>query len=216
MVPAIGTGKTSSTACHPAGCHRGFQLIPRKRLAKPDNIRAEQPAARLTPRHGMGVIAPHFGKSMALRTSHALDVAVQFKDISTAGHTVQSVHVLGDQAKIGNALFQVHEGVMPRVWPHAFDGFAPPGVPVPDEFGVAGKRLRRGKILRLILRPQAALRITEGAETAFLRDSSPGQRDQFQAGARGGLPSPAEEGDQFGGKRHGETDRHMIKDIVRS
>ncbi|HUG34167.1 MAG TPA: M28 family peptidase [Anaerolineales bacterium] len=53
--------------------------------------------------------------------------------------------------QIGVVLFNLRQCIMTRVGTHTFHGFAPPPVPVPDQFGIARKRLGRGKILRLVL-----------------------------------------------------------------
>ena len=104
---------------------------------------------------------------------------MQFKHVLISRHAMQAVYILRDEGELGNPLFEFDKRVMPGVGARAFDGFAPPRVPIPDEFGIAGKRIGRGEVFGLVLRPQAGLRVAEGAESAFLRGAGSSQRDQF-------------------------------------
>ena len=104
---------------------------------------------------------------------------MQFEQVASPCHAMQTVYILSDEGKLGNLRFELNEGEMTGIGSHPFDGFTPPRVPIPDEFGVAGKGFGRGKVFGLVLRPESRLRIAEGAESAFLRDAGSGQRDQF-------------------------------------
>lgn len=96
---------------------------------------------------------------------------------------MQTVDILGDERKLGGVLFHLSQRVMTGVWPDPFDRLSPPGIPIPDELRVAPKGFRGGQILGPVLRPQAGLRVAEGAESALLRDSGPGQGDQVGCAA---------------------------------
>jgi len=78
------------------------------------------------------------------RAPHALNVAVQFKHILISRHAMQAIHVLGDDGKSWDMLFDHSQSLMSAVGARGFDSFTPPGIPVPDQFGVFVEGFRGG------------------------------------------------------------------------
>src|SRR5215207_9030083 len=97
-----------------------------------------------------------------------MNVSMKFKHVLIARHAMQPVHVLCDQCEFRDFLFHLYQCVMAGIRSHPFDSFATPGVPVPDQFGVTRKSLKRCQFLRLVLSPQTGLCIAKGSESAFL------------------------------------------------
>lgn len=69
---------------------------------------------------------------------------MQFKYVLAPGKTVKTVHILCDQGEFRNPVFHFYESIMTGIWPHTFDRLPAPGIPIPDEFGIAGKGFRGG------------------------------------------------------------------------
>jgi hypothetical protein len=100
---------------------------------------------------------------------------VQLDHAGTAGRAVQAVDVLRDQPKIDAALDR-SERAMTRVRSGLADQFAPPRVPVPDEFRIARERRRRRELLRIVFRPEPGLRIAKRRHAGFGGNARAGQR----------------------------------------
>src|SRR6476646_450674 len=83
---------------------------------------------------------------------------------------MQIVHILCDQRELWNTSLHLHQRVMTGVRAYGFDSFAPPGIPIPDQLRITGESIRGGELSWLVLRPESGLSITEGPQSAFLRD----------------------------------------------
>jgi hypothetical protein len=76
--------------------------------------------------------------------------------------------------------------------------FAPPGVPILDEFGIALERFGRREFLGPEFAPKTSLRIAKSCETALSRNSGTSERDN--------LPRIPQLFEQLSGKIHSEED----------
>src|SRR5512139_3193864 len=99
---------------------------------------------------------------------------MQLKHVLTAGHEVQSIHILCDQCEGRDMLLHFHQRVMAWVGANCFNGLPSPGIPVPDQLGVALKSLRGSELVWFVLRPQSRLCVAKGSQPALLGDSGAG------------------------------------------
>ena len=78
---------------------------------------------------------------------------MQLQDIFIACHAMQAIYILRDKGKLGDMLFDLDQSIVTGIGSHTFDSFPPPCVPVPDQFGVAGKGFWGSQIFGFILCP---------------------------------------------------------------
>ena len=56
-------------------------------------------------------------------------------------------------AKRWQALLKLRQGTVARIGFHPRYQIATPGIPFPDQLGITPEGLRRGQVLRIVLRP---------------------------------------------------------------
>ena len=75
---------------------------------------------------------------------------------------MQSIHILGDQGKVGAALLQLCQGKMAGVGAGLSYQTAAPVVPLPHQVRVSGEGLGRGQFRRVVLVPESVLAAKRG------------------------------------------------------
>ncbi len=113
----------------------------------------DQSITFFTARNRLEVTAPGLREPATFRTTHAGNISVQFQHIFIPRHTMQTIHVLGDERKFSVSIFHLSQRVMTGVGRHSFDRFAAESVPIPDEFGVARECFRGGQVFGTVLCP---------------------------------------------------------------
>jgi hypothetical protein len=78
------------------------------------------------------------------KTFGPVDVTVQFDDVVTAGPLVQTIYVLGDQGELRYAPLEFSQSQVARIRFGLGDQFPPPGVPLPNQLGIASEGLGSG------------------------------------------------------------------------
>jgi len=99
---------------------------------------------------------------------------VELDHLTAARALVQPIDILGDE-RDPRALLQVGQRPVGRVRLGGRDQPAPPVVPAPDQFGIAGESRRRGQVLGSIAAPQRVGAAPEGRDAAAGRDAGSGQ-----------------------------------------
>lgn len=155
--------------------YSSFQCGTGKRFSKPDYVRAQESATVGAFWHILAIIQPGFGIDTTIETAHFADAAMQFDYASIPCPGVESIHILGEQAQARDESGEFCQGVVPRIGFHGIRPFAPQFVPIPHQFGIGQKSLGRSQVFWAILRPQADLGITKGAQAAFLRNARTSQ-----------------------------------------
>ena len=69
---------------------------------------------------------------------------MQFQHLVTARPPVQAINVLGDQGEFDKMALHLHQGMMAGIRFSLAHPFLSPGIPFPNQAGIAAKRLGRG------------------------------------------------------------------------
>jgi len=155
-----------------------------ERLAEPHHggpahVAAAIAVRRAAGRHGIRVAARAGGVQPAVLR----DVAVQRQHGFAAGPLVQAVHVLRDERQPpGVAFRETGQCAMPRVRLHLGDRLPAVRVPVPHHRGIRAEGFLGGQLLRIELRPQAGLRVTEGRHARLRAHAGAGEHDDMPRG----------------------------------
>src|SRR5215212_4131929 len=157
----------------------------RQHLAEPHHVGPERSPARRTYgwRPPLFVVLYLHGLHRAPST---VDVAVQLDHITAASPLVQAVYVLGGEGELREEPLEFRNSQVSRVRMSFRDELAPPRVPVPDEFGIAGERLRCREFLGIEARPQAGLGLSKGRNAALGGDARSGENDRLGRVTKGG------------------------------
>ena len=82
---------------------------------------------------------------MALfKTDGPVDVAVKFNYRPASGPLMQTINVLGNQGKFWKVFFQINQSQMAGIRFGLGNQFPPPGIPLPNQPGVAPEGLGGG------------------------------------------------------------------------
>ncbi len=163
------------------GGHASVKVVRVERFPEPDDMRAQQSAARGAEGEQRGRHSPVLLNLPALRAADLPDVAVNLGEFSGAGGGMQPVHVLRDQPETLNPLFQLNQRMMSGVGALGGDEFAPPVVPFPDETGIAREGLRRCQLFGPVVPPEP-VGAAKRRHAAVRRDAG-SRQDGDRAGA---------------------------------
>ena len=100
---------------------------------------------------------------------------VEFDDFRAARPLVQAIDVLRHQGEPPYAFRQAGQRVMSRIR-HSFGNqLTTPAIPAPDQRRIAFECLGGCKFERIVLRPQAGLRVAERRHATFRGDAGTGK-----------------------------------------
>ena len=133
-----------------------LQGLRRQRLAEPDHVGPEQPAAPASGRKGLQGHLVVLRDPPLVEAAHAPQISVQLHQPDAPRQAVQPIHVLRDQQELGRAALQEGDGPMRRVGLAPGDELPPGIVPFPHQLGIPVERLGGRQILGPELAPQPA------------------------------------------------------------
>ena len=119
-------------------------------------------------------------RAIVFETTETMKISVKLHDSLAASARVKPVNILSDEQKVRVAFFDFDQGQMSGIR-FCFEClFAPPRVPLLNEFRISPECFGGRDLFRFKFAPKTSLSVAEGGEPAFGGNSSSSEDDNFR------------------------------------